>query len=173
MADNRADSRIETNTFDLRLFRQQLRSLEREISLSIARETDCCGVSSAQCHVLLEVEANPGLGISELADILGLEKSTLSRAVETLRRLDFLHREAEDGNRRKSSVSLTEKGKLKAEEIHRLCDHSYRSLFAAIPGEKHPCVAEAVGILAQALRRQRLADGGPGCCGIREGKNHE
>ncbi len=163
---------MESPVFDLRLFRQQLRSLEREVALNIARETDCCGVSSAQCHVLLEVEANPGLGISELADLLGLEKSTLSRAVETLRQRDYLHREAEDGNRRKSSVSLTEQGRQKVEEIHRLCDLSYRALFAEIPGEKHSCVAEAVGVLAQALRTQRVAGGGSGCCSIREDEHH-
>ncbi len=42
------------------------------------------GISLAQCHTLLEIEKSHEISISELANTLSLDKSTVSRTVDGL-----------------------------------------------------------------------------------------
>jgi hypothetical protein len=79
----------------IREFRKHLRQLEREVGYSMASETACCGVTLAQCHHLLEVDARGSTSITELATALELDKSTLSRTVDGACRAGLLSREIE------------------------------------------------------------------------------
>ena len=148
----------------LRTFRRSLRALEREIALSLERDTVCCGVTSAQCHLLLESEARPGASLGELAEALDLDKSTLSRSADGLASAGLLAREEDPANRRKVVIELTGKGKEKVADINRLCDDSYGRMFADLPEGKRDLVVEAVALLADALRRKRKTGAAP-CCG--------
>ena len=65
-------------------FRSKLRILDREIEKQLKTETSCCGVSMAQCHTMLELMSNDGISIIDLAKMLELDKSTLSRTVDGL-----------------------------------------------------------------------------------------
>ena len=42
----------------------------------------CCGVSLTQCHTIVEIAKAGSISLNELADILTLDKSTVSRTVE-------------------------------------------------------------------------------------------
>lgn len=143
---------------EIRAFRRSLRSLEREIALTLARETSCCGVTTAQCHFLLESEARPKASLAELADALSLDSSTLSRTADGLLGEGAIAREQDPENRRKVSIRLTESGRAKVDAIHELCDASYRQVLGYIDAEKRPAVIEAVGLLADALERRRKDD---------------
>jgi DNA-binding MarR family transcriptional regulator len=146
---------MEASITDIASFRRDLRVLEREIARSLASETGCCGVTLAQCHLLLEVAQRGETGVTELSGILDLDKSTLSRTVEGLVQAGLLHRETDPGNRRRQIVSLTDKGKRKADSINGLCDASYRKLFSALPEGKRAMVAESVSLLGAAMHRMR------------------
>ena len=149
----------------VREFRKDLRALEREVELSLASETGCCGVSPAQCHLLLEVEQRGNTSITELANVLELDKSTLSRTVDSACRAGLLNRETDQTNRRQQVISLTEKGKARADSINGLCDMSYTRLFDFIPAEKGRQVVESVAVLAEAMRRMRKTPDAPCCAG--------
>lgn len=140
---------------DLATFRRDLRILEREIARSLASETGCCGVTLAQCHLLLEVGEKGQTGVTELSAALELDKSTLSRAVDGLVQAGILDREPDPENRRHQIVSLTPKGREKAESINGLCDGSYRRMFSFIPEGKRALVAQSVSLLGAAMRRMR------------------
>ena len=148
---------------DIRAFRHSLRALEREISLSLERETNCCGVTSAQCHFLLETEERPNVSLTDLSEALSLDVSTLSRTADGLHETGFIRRETDPTNRRKVSIRLTDEGKTKAGSINDLCDDSTRRLFSYVPAEKRGGVAEAIGILADAMKRKRNEEKEP-CC---------
>ena len=91
-------------------FRQVLRLFERELNLQ--NSFSCCnGVTVAQCHTLLEIESNGMVTVTELAENLSLDKSTVSRTVDGLVNIGLLKREIPAKNRRKAEVSLTENGK--------------------------------------------------------------
>ena len=147
----------------IRDFRKSLRILEQEVGLSMASETGCCGVTLAQCHLLLEVDQRGTTSVTELAALLELDKSTMSRTVDTMCRAGLLNRETDPGNRRQQVISLTAEGKLKSDRINGLCDTSYTRLFDFIPVEKRRMVMESAALLAQAMR-QRRKDPGSACC---------
>ena len=148
---------------EIRRFRRDLRVLEREVALSLASETGCCGVTLAQCHLLLEVGERERTGVTGLAAALELDKSTLSRTVDGMCRAGLLSRETDPGNRRRQVIRLTGEGRARAEAIHALCDRSYSRLLERIPGRKRRAVIEAVALLGAAMRRQRreAGDGRP------------
>jgi DNA-binding MarR family transcriptional regulator len=147
----------------VRALRKDLRILEREVALSMASETGCCGVTLAQCHLLLEADLRGQTSVTELAGILELDKSTLSREVQAMCETGFLQRETDAENRRQQIVSLTRKGKARAERINALCDGSYERLLDFIPVEKRRMVLESVALLARAMREKRKSPDAA-CC---------
>ena len=147
----------------IREFRKNLRVLEREVGISMASETGCCGVTLAQCHLLLEAEQRGGTSVTELASLLELDKSTLSRTVDGMCRAGLLNRVTDPSSRRQQVISLTETGKEKAAAINRLCDASYTRLFDFIPQEKRHMVVESASVLADAMRQMRKNPDSP-CC---------
>ena len=154
---------MKTGVVAIRDFRKHLRALEREVQLSMASDTGCCGVSLAQCHLLLEVEDRGRTSITALAEILELDKSTLSRTVDGMCRSGLLSRETDPSNRRQQIISLTPAGKAKAETINSLCDGSYARLFDFIPAARRLSVVKSVALVAEAMRHMRKSPGTP-CC---------
>ncbi len=139
----------------IREFRANLRVLEREVEMSMTSEAGCCGVTFAQCHLLLEVERRGRTSVTELASLLELDKSTLSRTVEAGVQAGLIDRAPDPQNRRQQVISLTETGRATADRINQLCDSSYTRLFDFIPREKRAQVVEGVSLLAQAMRLKR------------------
>jgi len=129
----------------------------------MASDTGCCGVSLAQCHLLLEVELRGASNVTELADILALDKSTMSRTVDALVNAGSLNREMAPDSRRQQVISLTKEGKARAQSINRACDSTYVRLLDFIPEEKRASVVESVALLAGAMRRLRR-DPQAACC---------
>lgn len=148
----------------IRQFRSALRRLEAEIGTHLAGETECCGVTLSQCHVLLEADQCTAASLGEIADRLIADKSAVSRTVDSLVRDGLASRKENPSNRRKVSISLTERGKAKAEYINSLCDESYGKVLALIPESKHGQIIESVSILAEAMARARMLDEGEKKC---------
>jgi DNA-binding MarR family transcriptional regulator len=91
-------------------FREILRLLDRE--LFFQNLSSCCGgITLAQCHTLLEIENNENISITELAENLLLDKSTVSRSVENLVQSGYVDRIIPFENRRITTLNLTESGK--------------------------------------------------------------
>lgn len=148
-------------------FRQALRRLEAEIGINLSGETSCCGVTMAQCHLLLEIDryrGTAGTSLTELASDLRADKSSLSRTLDALVREGLAARGENPENRRKISISLTEKGKAKADYINALCDASYAGVFELIPEDKRQAVIESVALLAGAMREARNQESKTTCC---------
>jgi DNA-binding MarR family transcriptional regulator len=147
----------------IRDFRRDLRTLEREVVFSLSADAGCCGVTFAQCHLLLEVEQRTATSITELASALELDKSTLSRTVETMVRAGLLSRESDPASRRQQVIGLTDVGRQKADSINGTCDTTYSRLFDFIPASKRKTVVASVAILAEAMHQMRKKPDSP-CC---------
>ena len=148
-------TQVDEKTADFRSFRCSLRALGREVALDLERGTDCCGVSSAQCRFLLEAEARPDASLTDLASLLSLDTSTLSRTADGLSAAGLILRETDPANRRKVAIRLTEAGSSRLDSFNDCCDLFYRRLLESIPAGKRPMVLEAVALLAEALDGQR------------------
>lgn len=140
-----------------------MRKIERETGILIAGETACCSVTVAQCHLLMEMEMRGPSSLQDIADSLSLDKSTLSRTVESLVQAGLVERITDKDNRRKVSLSLTDTGKEKCTFINTLCNDQYEDIFSFVPEDKLPVVMEGISILATAMVQKRKEGGAP-CC---------
>ena len=145
----------------IREFRKDLRVLEREIELTLASQTGCCGVTVAQCHLLLEVELRGQSSVTELAAALELDKSTLSRTVDGLVQAGLLDRTTDPTSRRQQVIRLTEKGKATAASINEVCDRFYSLLLGSIPARKRLAAMESVALIGKAMKDVRTKGGNP------------
>ena len=152
----------------IREFRRSLRALEREVELSLVSQTECCGVTSAQCHILLEIEARGNASVGELAVALELDPSTLSRASDALVKAGLVSRADDPANRRRQILALLPAGTAKVEYINRACDEYYESVLAEAEGPRRSAIAETITYLARAIRSKRLAGGS--CCPVEKPK---
>ena len=137
----------------LSLFIEKLEQLERDLSCCFKLETECCGVSIAQGHSLLEIGKKGEPSLNEIATALGLDNSTLSRMVNNLVNLGFVNRVLNPEDRRCVSLTLTEQGKMVCGLVETSTVNYIRKIFEHIPGEKHSQVIESVAILADAVNQ--------------------
>jgi DNA-binding MarR family transcriptional regulator len=154
----------------IRSFRKGLRELEREVELALSDQTECCGVTPAQCHLILAVEEAGETSVGEIAAALELDSSTLSRAVDGLVKARLLERKEDPSNRRRQLVSLSAKGREKAASINTLCDCYYEGLLGALPAKESKAIVAALPVFVTALREWRHSQGPGGCCGSSKGE---
>ena len=142
----------------LKQFRKNLRILQRKLGLQLSGDALCCGVTVAQCHTLLAIEERKLTTVTDLALDLELDKSTLSRTIESLVAIDLVNRETNSGNRRSQHISLTKEGEDAVTGIHVQWNDYFESILSQIPVAKRTVVMEGLSLLAGVLP-SRLA-----CC---------
>ncbi len=144
----------DTRSAALGRFRRDLRVLEREIARQLEGDTACCGITLAQCHALLEIGASE-LSLSALASTLDLDPSTLSRTVDSLVKAGLVERKEDPADRRSLRLTLSAAGRAKVSGIDAGCNGYYAALLESLGERDRKCVMRAVGILGDAMRRQR------------------
>lgn len=135
----------------IQAFRRQLRRLERFIIVQLQQDAQCCGVSMAQCHALLEIAERDSTTVGELAASMCLDKSTLSRTVDGLVKEGWVERVINPDNRRAQVLTLASSGKNLADRIHRQCNDLYRRLLDRLPPKKLDQILASLEWLGQAL----------------------
>ena len=146
---------VPTPLRDVRRLRAALRVLERELALDLREQTGACGVTTAQCHALLELHLLGPVTATELARAMGLDKSTLSRTVEGLEQAGLVERGPHLDDARARRLTLTAAGRAQVKGIDRACDGGYRTLLRALPEAQRGPVLEAIELLGEAMRRTR------------------
>lgn len=133
----------------IRDFRKTLRRFERLIHIQL--KNCCCGISLAQCHVLLEIEEQGQATTGQLADLLGLDKSTLSRTIDRLVSIGLIERLPNPSDRRVTPLIVKEKGKDVCERINSAADDYYDKVSARIPEGRHKVVIDNFAQLVKAF----------------------
>jgi len=149
------ESPVPTPLRDVRRLRAALRVLERELALDLREQTGACGVTTAQCHALLELSLLGPVTATELARAMGLDKSTLSRTVEGLEKAGLVERAPHLEDARARRLTLTAAGRAQVKGIDQACDGGYRTLLRALPEAQRGAVLEAIELLGQAMQRTR------------------
>ena len=144
----------------IQLVKEKVRHLERVLAREVLNETECCGVSLPQRHVLLEVWRGKEISLVDLSAILGLDTSTLSRTVNSLVNLGLVSRVPNPKDRRYVLISLTEQGRAACDLIERSSDNFYRRVFKSFPKDREEQIIESLVILVDELGRLREA---PAC----------
>lgn len=136
---------------EIRQFRDLIRRLQRSIGWQAKSDADCCGITIAQCHALLEIGNKQELSLTDLAEVLGLDPSTLSRTIETMVAGGLVNRNVNPDDRRYVALSLSAKGRATFDRINQTYDHYYQTVFARIPADKHDQLMESFNLLTQAV----------------------
>ena len=144
----------------VQLVKEKVRQLERALAREVLNETECCGVSLPQRHVLLEVWRGKEISLVDIAANLGLDTSTLSRTVNALVNLGLVSRVPNPKDRRYVLISLTERGRAACDLIERSSDDFYRRIFKSLPKDREEQIIESLVILVDELGRRREA---PAC----------
>ena len=132
---------------DIRQFRSALRILERATAGGLDAESECCGVTGAQCHFLLELDEAGSVTVNELAARLDLNKSTVSRTADSLVRDGLINRNEAADDRRRAVLTLTDEGVKRIAVIHALCDRFYAAVLDRVsPAEREAFMRTAVTI---------------------------
>ena len=135
------------------LFCEKLQQLERNLAWCLKNETECCGVSMAQCQSLLEIAKQEETSVGEVASNLGLDTSTLSRMINNLVNLGLVNRVLNPEDRRYVSLTLTDHGKKVCGLIETSISNYIVKIFESIPVEKQQQVVDSVALLAEAVNK--------------------
>ncbi|MDF2949741.1 MAG: transcriptional regulator [Sedimentibacter sp.] len=140
------------------ILRELIRILVRDLGVLEKSDASCCGVSIAQCHAIVEIGREGKISLVDLANMLGLDKSTMSRTINNLVESELVHRDLDMENRRYVNIQLTEKGIVVFRNIEETMDEYYKSIFNTIPEGKRSQVLECLEILKEAVENNNC------CC---------
>ena len=110
-------------------------------------------MSLSEWRVLLVVADRPGITAQDLADYIGLDKMSISRAVRGLMARGRLAREASARDRRRLHLSLTEAGWRAYEEIASSGVGRERAVFDALPAAERGKFFEQLARLVESTRK--------------------
>ena len=138
--------------------RELIRMLERKLGVLEDGEMACCGISMAQCHALVEIGRAGSISLVDLANLLNLDNSTMSRTVNNLVNNGMVERQLDPNDRRYITIQLTKKGLEQFHGIESSMGEYFMKIYSAIPTESRAQVLESLQILLKAV-----ADSD--CCG--------
>lgn len=142
----------------VKLFRENTRRLEMNLGNINKSDCCCCGISDTQCFILVEIGRKPDISVKELAGILRLDKSGISRMVEELVQKEFVERKPSKEDRRYVILNLTAKGSERFNQIENNMNIKFKSILDRIPEEKRNQVIEALELYNVACEANELKD---------------
>lgn len=137
--------------------RELLRLLVRNLGILEKSDVGCCGITITQCHALVEVGRKGSMSLMGLAELLGVDKSTMSRTVNSLVDAGLIARNPDTDDRRYVTIRLTPEGTEAFTTVESGMAAYYHSVFEAIPAEKRAQVLESMVLLTEAVQ-------GCNCC---------
>jgi DNA-binding MarR family transcriptional regulator len=108
-------------------------------------------VSASEARALIELVAARGIAQGELGQLLGLEKSTVSRLAAGLERKGWLRRGRDEGNQRYVRLYLTPEGRAIAEQVWRAWQSRQARIVAGLSDEERDGLAAGLRGLVRGL----------------------
>jgi DNA-binding MarR family transcriptional regulator len=132
-------------------FRALLRGLVRSLGHEETESGCGCGLTFTQCHSLLEIGDRGSTTVAQLADSLSLDKSTLSRTVESLVTRGLVQRRVHTEDRRQKMLTLTAEGEALRREINARADKRFGGVLKGIPKESQEPMLKYLDVLVRGL----------------------
>ena len=131
-------------------FREQTRQLECHLGNINSADCCCCSVNKTQCFLIVEIGRKPGISVKELAEILHIDKSSVSRFIEDLVQKEFVERNPSVKDRRFVTLYLLPKGQERFEKIEHDMYFKFKEVLEHIPEAKREQVVEALRLYNEA-----------------------
>jgi DNA-binding MarR family transcriptional regulator len=135
--------------------RELIRVLVRNLGMLEKSDASCCGVTITQCHAIVEIGRKGKISLIDLADLLDVDKSSMSRTVNNLVETGLAIRDLDTENRRFVVIQLTDAGKNVFKSIENSMDNYYKDIFSSIPEDKREQVLESLALLTNAAKNNK------------------
>jgi DNA-binding MarR family transcriptional regulator len=136
--------------------RELIRILVRNLGILEKNDASCCSVTVGQCHAIVEIGRIGSISLTELSDLVGVDKSTMSRTINNLVDDNLVIRDTDDDNRRYVNIQLTDAGRAIFYNIEKTMNTYYQGIFDAIPEDKRDQVLESLKILKDAVENHKI-----------------
>jgi DNA-binding MarR family transcriptional regulator len=136
--------------------RESIRIMERKLGVLEECGYSCCEITMSQCHALVEIGRVKNISLNQLAELLNLENSTMSRTVNSLVSRELVKRDIDPEDRRYVTISLTDKGHKIFEGIEKDMNQYFKKIYDEIPDEKKQQVLESLDILIKAIAKSEF-----------------
>ncbi len=141
---------------DEHALREQIQTFVRQFGLLEQEHTPChVPLTPSQAHALQVLGQAERLTQSQLAEVLRLEKSTVSRLVQSLVERGWIEREVNHNNRREVLLTLTETGHSSLEEVQAHAAAKYHTIWNRIPQVRRAQVLDALATLNTILQEEK------------------
>jgi DNA-binding MarR family transcriptional regulator len=128
-----------------------------------ARSPELPAVSASEARALIELVTARGIAQGELARLLGLEKSTVSRLAAGLERKGWIRRGRDSDNQRYVRLYLTPEGREVAARVWRAWQSRPARILAALSDDERAGLSSGLRGLVRGLAAEGLLGGaGPG-----------
>ncbi len=135
--------------------RQASRIMVRELGV-LGSKFGPTGLSGSQCHALIELDMHRELSPGRLAELLRLDRSTVTRLIQGLKAQGWIVASRNDLDARMQRISLTDAGRRKASEIHEVSNIQVRSALKILPEAERLLAVQGLELYGRALQRARL-----------------
>lgn len=135
--------------------KELIRVLVRNLGILEKSEVPCYGITISQCHAIVEIGWAKQISLNELADSLGLDKSTMSRTINNIVENNLVIRETHTEDRRYVTIALTESGQKIFHSIEGNMEIYCENIFKSIPEGKQDQVRESLKLLTDAINKNK------------------
>lgn len=97
------------------------------------------GMSDTEHTICTFLLGHDGVSQDEVSDALKLDKTTLTRALQTLEEKNFVKRRQNPNNRRKNQLSLTQDGKNSISDVADIYDEWFAKISCSLSAEEQAC----------------------------------
>ena len=97
-----------------------LKKVEHAHDMKVRERLDACGITKAFGPFLMTISKNEGATQSEIADRLNFTAATVSVTIQKLLDSEYITRVSDDSDCRQLRIYLTDKGRSKSEEMHKI-----------------------------------------------------
>lgn len=139
-----------------RLLLQLLRAVTPAVTGDAAVSTPELSVSASEGRALVELLAAHGIAQGELAGLLGLEKSTVSRLAAGLEQKGWIERGRDEGNQRYVRLYLTPAGSAIAARLLQTWQSRQARIIASLTDAERAGLAAGLGGLLRGLVAEGL-----------------
>lgn len=113
-------------------------------------------LSASEARALIELVSARGIAQGELAGLLGLEKSTVSRLAAGLERKGWIRRGRDEDNQRYVRLYLTPEGRVIAAQVWRAWQSRQARIIAALSAEERAGLSAGLRGLVRGLAAEGL-----------------
>ena len=131
------------------------REMVRELGV-VDSASSPCNITLTQCHILVELDRHGTLTANELANLLIVDKSAISRTVTQLIETNLINFKDDQADRRKKPLILTPLGIKRVAEIHKAANGRVQEALATLDPDALQVVAAGLSLYVKALNRARL-----------------